>query len=153
MDEMNPCAQPEAGQFDFWIGEWDLTWGEDGRGCNVIIRVLGGCVIEENFDGTPSIPLIGRSLSVFSAHYARWHQTWVDNQGSYLDFIGEWDEDEQRMVLERDDYPGGRPIKQRMVWYNINPVSLDWNWERSEDGGISWTVQWQIHYQRAKAGS
>lgn len=150
MDEMNPCSGPEAGQFDFWLGEWDLTWGEDGRGCNAITRVLGGCVIEENFDGTPAIPLIGRSLSVFSPHYARWHQTWVDNQGSYLDFIGEWDEDDQRMVLERDDYQGGRPIKQRMVWYSITPMSLDWNWERSEDGGISWVVQWQIHYERRK---
>lgn len=147
---IHPLINPDAQQFDFWLGEWNLTWGDNVKGKNSIRKILNGSVIEENFDGLPAIPLVGKSLSVFSAHYARWHQTWVDNQGSYLDFIGEWYADENRMILERDDYQGGRYVKQRMVWYNIEADSLDWNWERSEDGGITWSVQWQIHYERAK---
>jgi hypothetical protein len=35
-----------------------------------------------------------------------------------------------------------------MVWYNIASDQLDWNWERSEDEGTTWTILWQIHYQR-----
>jgi hypothetical protein len=141
---------PDANQFDFWVGEWNLTWGDRIHGKNSVRKILDGHVIEENFDGTPAIPLIGRSVSVFSAQYARWHQTWVDNQGSYLDFVGEWYEDDQRMILERDDYQGGRYVKQRMVFYEIKSDSLEWSWERSEDGGITWERQWQIHYERAK---
>jgi len=149
MDDMKPTAHPESHQFDFWVGEWDVSW-DGGKGHNSIRKILDDCVIEENFNGLPSIPLVGRSLSVFSPQYARWHQTWVDNQGSYLDFIGEWNEDTQKMILERDDMVGGKHIKQRMAWYNIAADTLDWNWERSEDGGISWNPQWIIHYSRMK---
>jgi hypothetical protein len=144
----SPCDTAEAHQFDFWLGEWDITWGMTGKGKNSVRKILGGCAIEETFDGTETIPLIGRSLTVFSAQFARWNQTWVDNQGSYLMFIGEWDEDDQRMVLERDDLIAGKHIKQRMVWHHITPVSLDWSWEKSEDGGITWAAEWEIHYQR-----
>jgi hypothetical protein len=143
-----PGDAPEAKQFDFWIGEWELVW-DGGHGKNVIRKILDGRVIEECFDGTPSIPLVGRSLTVHNAQYGRWDQTWVDNQGSYLMFMGEWDDVDQRMVLERDDLVGGQHIKQRMVWHNITPDALDWSWERSEDGGMSWQVEWAVHYQRA----
>ena len=146
-----PCQAPEAGQFDFWLGEWDLTWGEDGKGRNVITRVLGDCVIEENFDGTPSTPLVGRSYSVYNVRTGRWHQTWVDNQGGYLDFVGGLGS-EGRMILSRDAMVEGQPIQQRMVWYNISEDAFDWNWERSDDGGETWQVQWTIRYVR-RAGS
>ena len=45
-----PCSTPEFSQFDFWVGEWDLTWGEDGRGTNVITREYDGCVVRERFE-------------------------------------------------------------------------------------------------------
>jgi hypothetical protein len=147
MQMMPPGEAPEAKQFDFWIGEWEVTW-DGGRGKNTIRKILDDRVIEESFDGTPSIPLVGRSFTVHNDQYGRWDQTWVDNQGSYLMFMGEWDDVDERMVLERDDMVGGKHIKQRMVFHNITPDALDWNWERSEDGGISWQPQWVIHYQR-----
>ena len=41
-----PCSRPEQNQFDFWVGEWKLTWpGEKGElqhGTNSIRRVLDG---------------------------------------------------------------------------------------------------------------
>ncbi len=69
---MFACAAPERGtvsnrkasaasQFDFWLGEWELTWGDSGRGSNTITAILDSMVIAENFDGTPSMPLIGKS--------------------------------------------------------------------------------------------
>jgi len=30
----------------------------------------------------------GRSISIFDATDKKWKQTWVDSQGSYLDFVG-----------------------------------------------------------------
>ncbi len=35
----NPCAAPQQKQFDFWVGEWELTWpgekpSETGHGTN-----------------------------------------------------------------------------------------------------------------------
>ena len=110
----NPCAAPEQKQFDFWVGSWDATWpgaksGEVGHGTNNITRVLDGCVVEENFSGGASAPLRGKSVSIFVTQSGKWKQTWVDNQGGYLDFTGEWKDGQ--MILSREAVgPGGAKI-------------------------------------------
>ncbi|MBT3337988.1 MAG: DUF1579 family protein [Anaerolineae bacterium] len=141
-----PCTQAEARQFDFWLGDWELSWGEDGRGTNHVSAILNNCVIQEEFDGTPSILLKGLSISTYNPGTKKWHQTWVDNSGGYLDFVGEFTDG--KMVLSRDAIVQGKAITQRMVFYNIAKNELDWNWERSKDGGKTWQVVWHIHYQR-----
>ena len=142
-------ADDKAKQFDFWLGEWDLTWGENGRGRNVISKILDGQVIQEQFTSLPddeTPPFVGLSLSVFNARTDRWQQTWVDNQGGYLDFTGGMAGD--KMILSRQAIIEGQPVQQRMVWHNIGADALDWSWERSDDGGQSWKVLWAIHYRR-----
>ena len=132
-----------ARQFDFWLGAWDLRWEPDGRGVNVITSILDDHAVLERFDGRPSIPLTGMSVSVFDAAIDRWRQVWVDSDGQYLDFIGGIDLG--RMVLERRRADGRH---QRMVWSNIAAESLHWSWEHSDDDGAGWTVDWAIDYRR-----
>jgi hypothetical protein len=77
----------------------------------------------------------------------KWKQTWVDNQGAYLDFVGEFKDGQ--MILQRETTgPDGKAFLQRMVWKNIAANEFDWSWEASHDGGKSWQVQWPIHYKR-----
>ena len=138
-------------QFDFWLGEWDLTWAENGRGHNNISKVLGDKVIREKFttlhdDEVP--PFQGMSVSTYNAAEKQWKQTWVDNQGNYLDFVGGFADG--KMILMRDAVAEGQPIKQRMVWHNIQPDALDWAWQRSDDQGETWQTLWDIHYIRTK---
>lgn len=146
------CSIPEASQFDFWIGQWSLTW-DDGKGgtatgTNVIEKILGSCVISENFED-PGSGFAGKSYSLFDQKSGSWKQTWVDNAGSYLDFDGRFADG--TMILARSlKTKDGKEIIQRMVWYNILPNSLDWNWEASTDGGKTWKLNWKIHYDRKK---
>lgn len=150
----NPCATSQQRQLDFWVGDWKLTWpGDKARetvqGTNHIVRILDGCVVQENFDGGPAMHLRGTSVSTFDARSGKWKQTWVDNEGGYLDFIGEWKDGQ--MILAREGVgPDGAKILQRMVWKNIGRDELDWSWEASEDGGKTWQVRWPIHYTRAR---
>lgn len=146
-----PCQETECRQFDFWLGDWDASWGEGEEGANRVEAVLGGCVILEQFDGRPGTPLRGMSVSSYDADENRWRQTWVDNQGGYLDFEGAWQGD--RMILLREATTDDGPMLQRMVWYDIQVDTLEWNWERSTDGGEHWTVLWNIHYRREHAGT
>jgi len=139
----------ENREFDFWIGEWDLTWAENGRGRNVITKILDGKVVQEQFasvpaDGSPD--LVGMSVSVYNAQMAQWQQTWVDNQGSYLDFVGGMVDD--KMILSRQAVVNGEPVQQRMVWADIEPDSINWRWERSSDEVVTWQVVWAINYRR-----
>ena len=136
----------ETHQFDFWLGEWDVTWGDGQRGTNRIARILDGSVIQESFDGSPSMSFRGVSLSVYSARLGHWQQTWVDTEGNYWHFLGEFKDGQ--MVLVTDDFIQGKPVKLRMRFYNITSQELDWNWERSDDGGKTWELKWKIHYIR-----
>lgn len=146
-----PCTGAEARQFDFWLGDWSLTWkdkdGNELKGTNSITSILGGCVIQEQFND-PGSGFRGMSVSTYSSTTGKWQQTWVDNTGSYLDFVGEFTDG--KMALQRTATGGGKQFLQRMMWYNISPDKLDWNWERSDDDGASWKLLWKIHYTRSK---
>jgi len=142
-----PCSTEEGQQFDFWVGQWEASW-DGGKGVNNISKILGGCVVFEEFDATPSSPLIGKSFSVYNVRTGKWHQTWVDNSGGYLDFSGNWQDD--KMILSRSAEIKGVETIQRMVWYNISKDKFDWNWEKSTDDGKTWTVSWKIKYSRKK---
>lgn len=137
---------PGPRQFDFWLGEWDVTWGDGQHARNRIEAVLDGHVILENFDGRAAIPLQGMSVSVFHPVREVWQQTWVDNTGNYWSFAGRLAEG--RMILATTVERDGQPIGLRMVWFNLQPNALDWHWERSDDGGQTWSVLWALHYTR-----
>lgn len=131
-------------QFDFWLGEWDAKW-EGGQGTNRIEMGFDGKVVIENFTAPE---LIGMSVSVYDPERKLWCQTWVDNNGSYLDFTGGFEGG--KMILVRDAVIAGTAFKQRMVWFNIEKDRFDWNWERSDDGGATWQARWSIQYTRKK---
>ncbi len=147
-----PCSEPEQKQLDFWVGEWDLTWpdnsaGRTDHGTNSIRRILDGCIVQENFSGADAMHLRGQSVSIFDVGAGKWKQTWVDNEGGYLDFVGEFTDGQ--MILAREaTRPDGTKALQRMVFKNITRAEFDWSWEGSKDGGKSWTVIWPIHYKR-----
>lgn len=140
---------------DFWVGEWNLTWkdkdGKIERGFNEVYKTLDGKVIQENFralDGA-SEGFTGKSWTVFNTKKDTWFQTWVDNQGSYLDFTFEL-EAGKRIFKRTGNDKDGNTIHQRMVFYNITENNFDWNWESSKDGK-TWNLLWQIHYEKIKA--
>ncbi|CAM5788282.1 hypothetical protein [Rhizobacter fulvus] len=149
-----PAAAPQpADLFDFWLGDWSLTWknadGSTGTGRNRITRILDGRVIQEDFEALtdPSPPLLkGRSLSVLNNGV--WRQSWVDNQGGFFAFSARVDGERRLFVTEPRTLRDGRTLVQRMVFHTITPVSLTWDWERSEDGGRTWTRDWRVHYTR-----
>lgn len=144
-----PCEGPNYNLLDFWVGEWSLTWGANKTGINKVEKVLGGCVVEENFKGDPGIPdYYGKSISTYDATDGKWKQAWVDNSGGWLDFIGMKIGDE--VHFSRKTKKNGVEILQRMRFYNITFRDFDWSWESSDNNGQTWKVEWAIHYERMK---
>jgi hypothetical protein len=146
-------AVAPAELFDFWVGDWVLTWknanGSTGQARNRVGKILDGKVIEENFEGDASAPprLLGRSLSVLDSS-GHWRQAWADNQGGFFALTG--GSDGETRFFATDFKPVGDQLKgQRMRFYDIHPDSFDWDWEGSSDGGKTWTLIWRLHYQRS----
>lgn len=151
-----PCSDPEHRRFDFWLGEWRLSWpaeqmggspGERGTGTNRIERVLDGCVIEENFS-TDDGSFRGHSVSVFDRADGIWHQTWVDSSAGYLVLTGQF-EDHKMILTTQPRERDGQIVINRMVFRDITPSTLKWDWLGSRDGGETWADLWNIDYQRA----
>jgi hypothetical protein len=151
-DEQNlsKCDCTECHQFDFWVGKWKVEWmNKDStisEGTNTVNSILDGCAIEENFNGNPGMDFRGKSLSVYNHKHKTWQQTWVDNEGFYMLFAGGMQKD--KMILSRTVETTKGPLIQRMVFYNIQEDSFDWNWESSTDGGKYWKLNWKIKYTR-----
>ena len=108
------------------------TWpgqkaGEVGHSTNNIKRILDGCVVQENFSSQTSIPLRGTSVCIFDTNAGKWKQTWGDNEGAYLDFVGEFKQGQ--MILEREAIgKDGKEIPAAYGWekYCRFRVRLEW---------------------------
>ncbi len=140
-------AEPDRAQFDFWLGSWRVRQlaGEALRGRNEVAWTLDGAVLWEQFSAGRD-PFTGWSFSVPVAGRG-WVQTWVDNNGSYLDFTGGWLGD--RMVLERSTGHGS-PARQRMTWHTITRRGFLWDWaaQATDEPGRRWELRWRLRYDR-----
>lgn len=143
------------GDFDFWVGSWDLTWdsgnGVTGKGTNHVEKILDGKVIQENFAATDAGAMTGfkgTSLSVYNPNTKTWRQAWADNQGGYFDFTGEIQGD-RKIFKTKPQIRDGKEIIMRMLFYAITEDQITWDWERTDDGGENWTLQWRINYKRS----
>lgn len=138
-------AVPERGQFDFWLGRWRVRHlhGTEVDGRNEVSWTLDGKVLWEQFSAGKD-PFTGWSFSVPDSTRG-WVQTWVDNNGSYLDFVGGWLGD--RMVLERATGKAA-PTHQRMTWHSITPRGFVWDWAARSAPGADWNLMWRLRYDR-----
>ena len=147
-----------ADLFDFWVGDWTAVWknanGTDGRGRNVVTKILDGKVVEEQFEaeGTPQAPgLKGRSLSVLHKGSGAWKQSWADNQGGFYTLTARVD-GEKKMFVTDPVTRNGQEVVQRMVFSDIKKDSFTWEWESTTDGGKTWKPLWRIEYTRRPGG-
>lgn len=147
-------AAQSADLFDFWLGDWDVSWrnadGTSGKARNRVTKILDGQVIEEAFEEDPADPaplLRGRSFSVLHTASGTWKQAWADNQGGFFAFTGHAD-GAKRIFATDIRLEGDKQVGQRMVFYDIQPGHFTWDWERTTDGGRSWTLAWRLEYPR-----
>ncbi len=137
------CDKTEYRQFDFWLSEWDvksLTSGKTGS-INTIVSLYDGCVIREEYT-TPS-GYSGMSINFYDTDSGRWHQTWMDNQGSPLFLSGGLVDG--KMVLESDS---GRSPAQRITWSVDDSGSVRQHWEQLGDNKAWKTVFHGLYTKR-----
>lgn len=146
-----PCAfQPEYRQFDFWVGEWDVTMLGQPAGTSSIQSIIDGCVIFENWTGAGGGT--GKSFNFYDSALGKWRQVWVSSNGGVLDFFGEYREGQMRYTGEAAG-PNGTKILQRLTFFNLAPDRVRQFWEQSSDGGKTWTVAFDGTYARRKTAA
>ena len=155
------CTAPEYRQFDFWLGDWNVSNASgitvDGGvirhasgkdvGTNHLVAMHGGCVMRESWASTGDA-VTGSSLTGFDKEHGRWHQTWMDSGGGVLQLDGQWRDG--RMILEGVslDGPGGTASRNRVSWIPLPDGRVRQWWEQSADGGKTWSTAFDGYYAR-----
>jgi hypothetical protein len=143
-----PCDAPEYRQFDFWIGDWNVTAAEQAAGTNSIQPVHGGCALQENWQGAGAGGISGSSFNIFDKATGKWHQTWVDASGTLLQLDGGLVDGSMVLSGQRPAQDGGTAL-HRISWTPNADGSVRQLWEASKDDGGSWSVLFDGLYVRS----
>ena len=142
------CSAPEHRQFDFWIGEWDVTIQGRKVGENRITLEESGCLIHEhwrdNRGGT------GQSFNFYDRADGKWHQVWVSSTGAVLDLAGDY-RDGKLAYKGETKQPNGTVVLHELTFSQNADGTVRQHWQTSTDGGKTWKVGWDGLYTRRAA--
>ena len=141
------CAAPQYRQLDFWAGDWNVFDTASGArvGTSRIERIMGDCAIRESYDSpeAPSGPYSGTSYSGYDRKDGKWHQLYVDVNGSVTWYTG---------GLDGADLVMTAPVRsgaiQRMTYRPHEDGSVEQIGVISADGGKSWAPGYDYTYRR-----
>lgn len=145
------CSATEYRQFDFWIGDWNVTANGVPAGTNSIHPVHKGCALKENWQSAGEGGVSGSSFNIFDKATGRWHQTWVDDSGTLLELDGGLVDGVMVLKGQRPARDGSGMAQHRISWTPNPDGSVRQLWEASKDEGESWAVLFDGLYQRASA--
>jgi tetratricopeptide (TPR) repeat protein len=140
-----PCrANEEYRQFDFWLGEWDVSAAGQPAGTNDVRLILGDCVVFENWQGASG--LAGKSFNFYDAAEGHWRQIWVDDTGSVLDFTGGVEDGVMRYTATTRDHETGATTRHRLSFTPGPDGTVRQLWEQSNDDGATWQAVFDGRY-------
>ena len=134
------CTSPEYRQFDFWIGDWDVTSGGQPAGSNSIHAIHNGCALQENWQGSGDGGISGSSFNIYDKASDKWHQTWVDGSGTLLQLDGGLEGGVMVLSGERPARDGSGMATHRISWTPNPDGTVRQLWEASKDAGENWTA-------------
>ena len=140
-----PCLDAELNRgFDFWVGEWDVQTAQGQHaGSSSVQKILGGCVILENWSGLGSQ---GKSFNAYNQALKKWQQYWVDDSGVTTLYTGEVIGNQMRYVADAGLQNGQQA--RRMTFTKLADGRVRQLGETSSDDGKTWTVAYDLIYIR-----
>lgn len=138
------CRGSEHRQFDFWLGDWEVTNNAGAVvGENRITRVSRGCGLLESWRGANGNQ--GSSLNWFDPQTGHWNQLWVGS-GLYLSLTGGLEDG--RMVLSGERQTPQGAVIDRVEWMPLDDGRVRQVWKVSRDSGKTWQVVFDGTYAR-----
>lgn len=139
------CDSAEFRQFDFWVGNWNVTIGDHQAGTNLVTLEEDGCVVHEHWTGSKGGT--GQSFNFYDRRDRKWHQIWVANDGSSLFLTGGLTGN--TLTLEGDTpQPDGSTVRNRISFRNNPDHTVRQLWETSSDNGSTWTPAFDGLYRK-----
>ena len=147
--------------FDFLLGRWTVRHrrlAERLKGSSDWIEfpgtldvdpILGGAGdIDRNVLEDPKGHYLATSLRIFDPHKALWSIYWIDGRAASVanPLVGKFDGRVGHFY--NDDELGGRPIRVRFMYEDLERSAARWSQAFSADAGTSWEVNWTMDFTR-----
>jgi len=150
-----PCrSNPRAREFDFWIGDWNVTpWAAAPStdpasiGTNGIELLLEQCMLLENWTGAGGGA--GKSINFFDTNRSAWRQVWVADGGGSLDYAGAFRDGAMRFEGWTLG-PNGARVLQKLTFFPISADTVRQLFETSADSGRTWQSGFDGRYVRRR---
>jgi hypothetical protein len=142
-------ANQGSRQLDFWLGNWTVSRA-DGQptGASNVSLSLDKCLIVEHWEGEMGHK--GETIFAYSPDDKSWHGMFADNEGRVHVFEGQVQEG--RAEFEGPSRgPNGQAVLNRVRLIRESSDKLEQTWEKSTDGGKSWTTIFQGEYSRKQS--
>ncbi|MEO0549286.1 MAG: hypothetical protein AAFZ91_05145 [Pseudomonadota bacterium] len=145
-----PCDAPGYHQFDFWIGDWEVT-SPDGvvQGRNVITAEESGCLIVERW--VSSAGDTGQSYNFYDPATDKWRQVWVST-GAIIDYEGGLTETGSMKLEGTITYQNGAATAPFFgEWTSNEDGSVTQHFEQYSEEKGEWGVWFTGIYRRAES--
>ena len=150
-----PCSADAYRKLDFWIGNWE-AFGPKGTkaGDSKISVILDSCIVLEEWTSaavTKGIRFSGKSFNTYNKSTGQWQQTWVDNVAGSTEYLrGEGTDGKVVFYADKVVGPNGKTFLRRLTFTKLDEDKVRQLGERSDDGGTTWTTEYDLEYRRKK---
>jgi len=127
------CCTEAHSEFDFWLGNWDVTLPNGAKaGENTIAKEHGGCVLKESWTSANG-NFTGTSFNFYNTKTEQWEQLWLDVAGTILKLKGK--RVNNQMILRSDPAPqeDGTSLVQQISYTLNEDGSIRQLWEVLKD--------------------
>lgn len=158
--EAEACQGAHYREFDFWIGDWDLTnlrlqqdgsWLDAGSGTDRVFPVAGGCGIVELWDGYLGQNHIrGFSVRTYIPATGKWQLVlnWPQqNGGGFGSLEGEFTHGRGDFYTDFTGTDGTTGLT-RYSFADVGHDTFRWNDGTSLDNGQTWRTAWITEFSR-----
>lgn len=151
-ESYEPCpSDTEFGEFDFWIGSWDVSVASgEVAGQNQITKEQNGCVLVERWSGAKGST--GISLNYYDPGSGQWVQNWIGSGGSLIDIRGGLADGSIELQGKIQYLGEGRSNSFRGKWSLLADGRVRQFFEESPDGGKTWKPWFEGFYVRRDDG-
>lgn len=156
---ISSALPPEARQFDFWVGEWDVnlrirdddgSWRNQVQSVVHVYPILSGKAVLELWSDRRAEGIKGYSLRYFDTARDEWvlWLNWpgMDRSGS-SSLSGTFRHGRGEFFSTSPGADGTETLS-RYTFSDITPTSLRWDDAFSSDGGATWRNRWIMEFTR-----
>jgi len=145
-DDAKPCAGGEHRQFDYWLGNWSVSYGGPPAGTSKVELALDQCMIVESWDGARNHS--GKTIFAYSPDDHSWYGMFADNEGRAHIF------NQGKVSAETAEFqgtshgPNGETVLNRVKIVRASADKVEQTWEKSADNGATWNMVYRGEYTR-----